>query len=47
MKLCLPDSPPGPDCSFAKLFADREVADTTVRQAVSSEDLATHKAYSW
>ncbi|PSN45111.1 hypothetical protein C0J52_18788 [Blattella germanica] len=44
MKLCLPDSPPGPDCSFAKLYAERDVADSTGRQAVASDELAAHKA---
>ncbi|XP_021918793.1 transcription factor SOX-10-like [Zootermopsis nevadensis] len=46
MKLCLPDSPPGPDCSFAKLYADRDTAEASIRQSVNSEDLAAHKAYS-
>ncbi|XP_069702065.1 transcription factor SOX-10-like [Periplaneta americana] len=47
MKLCLPDSPPGPDCSFAKLYTERDVAEPAGRHAASTEDLtAAHKAYS-
>ncbi|KAJ9600000.1 hypothetical protein L9F63_009710, partial [Diploptera punctata] len=44
MKLCLSESPPGPDCSFAELYSDREVAETTSRQTTTSEELSAHKA---
>jgi hypothetical protein len=47
MKLCLPESPPGPDCSFAKLYTDRDLSDSSVRQGGNAEEMAAHKAYSW